>query len=116
MLLHIAQPCKIIEHLPARPRIGSHQLPPLLQRPHLLQRQRIAFDGGGGVAIAGARVLLQRGNPGHLHCRTLNALPQGSYPFHQREQVRADRELRFVGHGGKSSVSQVMSQAAKVLR
>jgi len=116
VLFHIAQAREIVQHLAARSQVRSGEFAAFLQSPYVLQRQRIAFDGGGGMAVTSTRVLLQRGNPGKLNRRTQNPLPQGRDQLHQREQARTDRKLWCVGHGGKSSVSQAMSQAAKVLR
>ena len=78
----------------------------------LRERQRIAFDRRGGVAVARAGVLLQRWNPGQFDRRALNPLAQHGYLLNEREQSRADGELGDVGHGYKSSISQVMCQAA----
>ena len=75
VLFHVAQSGEVVQHLALRAGIHCGQLAAFVQCAHLFEGQRIALDGGGGVAVARARVLLQRRNPRQLHRRTLNPLP-----------------------------------------
>ena len=68
---------------------------------------RVAFDGGGGVHVAGTGVLLQRRNPCQINCGALNALPQRRDPLHLIEQSRADGETGNVGHAQRLAKRQV---------
>src|SRR5258708_33333715 len=67
------------------------------------------------MRIACARVLLQSGNPRHLHRCGQNAFAQGGDLLHPREQRRGYGKLRTITHldqnDNKSSISQVFSQA-----
>ena len=68
------------------------------QRTHLLQRQRIAFDGGGRMHVARSGVLLQRRNPRQINRRALDALTQRRHPLNFVEQRGADDEMRDISH------------------
>jgi hypothetical protein len=93
-----AQAGKVVEHLALGTSIGRAQLPPIRQDAHLLEGQRIALDGGGSVDVAGARVFLERGNPGEFDGRALDALTQHGDPFHEGKQAGGDRKERLVAH------------------
>ena len=110
VFLHVAQAGEIVDHLAPGTRIGRGEVPALRHRPHLLEGQRIAFDRRRGVHRARPGILLQGGHPRHLDRRAQDALPQRRHAFHLRQQGGRDGELRFVAHGSKSSMGQVMSQ------
>jgi hypothetical protein len=67
MLFHVAQAGEIIDDLAPGPCAGRGKFASFLQRAHLFQCQRVAFDGGGGVGSALAAVLGELGCPGDLH-------------------------------------------------
>ena len=98
VLLDVAQAREVVENLAIRPSIGCGQLATLVERAHLIEGEPIALDGGGGVGVASARVLLERGNPRHLDGGALDAFPQGRDRFHEGEETQRDGELRDVAH------------------
>jgi hypothetical protein len=97
---------EIVQHLTFG--AGGHggQFPALLDRADLSQRQRIALDGRRGMGVAGAGILLQRGNPAHLHRGGQDALAQCGNLLDVAQQRRAHAELRLITHAGNLMISQ----------
>ncbi len=69
------------------------------------------------VAQISAGVFLHRRNPGHLHGRALDPLPQGGNALDAPQKGAGDAEMRLVTHAlpslDKSSVSQVSVKLTK---
>src|SRR4030067_50631 len=98
VLFHVAKAGEVIDDLAPSPLPGGGQRAPFLQRPHLLQRERIALDGGGGMDVAGTRVFLQGRNPRHLDSRAENPLAQRGHGLDLREQAWGNGEVGLIRH------------------
>jgi len=98
VFLDVTQAGKVVEHLALRPLLGSGEVAPLFEGAHLLQRERVALDGGGGVAVAGAGVLLKRGDPCEFDGRPLDALAQRGYRLGLGEEIGSDGKNGLEAH------------------
>src|SRR2546427_343951 len=68
VLFHEAQSGQIVDDLAPGAGRDGREFTAFLNRAHLLECERIAFNGRGGMGVAGAGVLLQGRNPLHLNC------------------------------------------------
>ena len=98
VFLYVAQAGEVVQDFPLRARVGRGQFTAFFEGADLFERERVALDGGGGVDVAGAGVLLQGGNPRKLHGGGLDALAQGGDGLDLRQDAGGDRELWLVAH------------------
>ena len=103
VLLHVAEGGKVVQDLATRARAGRNGIGVGLDGPHLLERERVAFDGCGRMGIASAGVLLEGGDPRYLDGRALNLLPERGNGLHPVEEHPGDGELWLVAHPADSS-------------
>ena len=75
LLLDVAEASKVVEHFTRRAlRLGRKRLP-LFEQADLLQRERVALDRSRAMGVSDAGVLLEGGNPWHLHRRRQDLFP-----------------------------------------
>jgi len=112
---HAAQAGEVVQHLALRAQIGRRQLPPLFQGAHLLQG-----EGFPSMAVEAWTLRVRCLSAGRGSTRAqpprLDALPQRGHSLHQGEQARADREVRFVGHGSVKHESSDESSSVRAGR
>ena len=84
----------------------SHWHLPIRERAHLFERERVALDGGGGVYVASARVLLHGREPTHVDGGAVDACTQGGNALDLSQQRGGDGELRDVGDVRRLAIGQ----------
>jgi hypothetical protein len=101
VLLHETERGEVIDDFTPRTDRDGGQVAAFLHGAHLLKRERVALDGSGGMGVAGAGVLLERGNPLDLDGGSKDPFPQGGDLFDSGEERRRDSKLRLEAHRQK---------------
>lgn len=99
VFFNVAEAGEVIENFAFGSSAGGQEFAALLEGADLFEREGVTLNGGGGVNVAGARVLLKCGDPGELNGGALYALAECGDAFHDRQKRGADGKLRHVGHG-----------------
>ena len=107
VLLDEAERGEVVDHFAPRPGRDGGQVAAFLHGAHLFEGEGVAFDGGRGMGVARAGVLLEGGNPRDLNGGSQDPFPQGGDLFDAGEKRRRDSELRLVAHGASLAMGQV---------
>jgi len=99
LLFDVAESGEVVGDFAFGARGGSGNLLTFFQGANVLQGKGVSLDGGGGVDVPGAAVLLESGNPGQIDAGSLNLFAEGGDGLHLVEESGADLELRLVAHG-----------------
>ena len=103
IFLDVAKGGEIVESFASGPIVGSGNRSAFFESADLFERERIAFDGGGGVSVSAAGILLERRNPGKFDGSFFDAFAQDDDFGDRVQKARTDGELRMIRH----AISQV---------